>query len=249
MTDSNTPTDSTVEDSSVASKLHSISRRIVHVKVRNGVPCVGRFRKYAYLDPVTAIHTIMYSFDRENGLLTYGATTYKNNSRLRHEIQTKNDVIMKNGEVKTVLKVHRFKDCWFRKKHVSTATARHDNCPVTVRFPVCLDPTQYLDTDTVEEFIMDHLDEFGRQQSKTTPNIIYQSGETYPYREKIYSMWKQNPLNATYSSETTGSINTETLYNLLAGAAVAGTIIAPFITGAVVLFLVSGMWTISLQNS
>jgi len=181
--------------------LHSISRRIVHVRVRAGIDCVGRYRDYRRNDPVTAIHTIMYSFDRSRGILSYGATTFKKNSvRRTTEIER---VITVRNILTTIRRTKKTGDTWNRRDHVVTAASRHDLCPVTVQFAICLDPTKFLDTDDIEEFIVDHLDDFGRQHPKSNPDVLHSGGTLYPYRDAIRQGERSNGTNATTQSDLT----------------------------------------------
>lgn len=163
--------------------LHGISRRIVHVRVRGGVACVGRYRNYRTDLPVTAIHTIVYSFNRHAGILSYGATTFRKNS-VRHDVQIERTVSVR-GIPTVIRKTVKTGHTWTRSDHVSTAMTRHDVCPVLIQFPICNDPDKFLDTDEVEEYIVDHLDEFGRQSDKSRPEIIHTGGTVWSYRDAL----------------------------------------------------------------
>lgn len=152
--------------------IHSIDRRIVHRKVFNGPIREG----------ISSATTIVYSFNRATGTLSYGATTFKKNNV--HHVVTVEKTIDVKGESRVVRKNMRTGNCWNRKNHTVTASARHDNCPVRVNFAICLKPEMYLDTDMIEDYIFSNINVNGWQRSKSQPDVSYNC-DLYPYREAI----------------------------------------------------------------
>ena len=90
--------------------------RIAYCRFLNRKPL---FNKHCKKNKYNRVVTVAWNYDRENNILSYGATVYK-------KALVKNDNWKANRN-----------DNWAKKPHRETAIQRYTNNPVRINFPLC----------------------------------------------------------------------------------------------------------------